>query len=60
MGEIRWTDKVYLDSQGNIVGFNGKRILPGVSCKEYTQTTTCRQKEIVDIDYNNIKKSEGT
>lgn len=23
MNEIRWTDKVYLDSQGNIISFDG-------------------------------------
>lgn len=26
MNEIRWTDKVYLDNQGNIRDFNGKII----------------------------------
>ena len=27
MSEIRWTDKVYLDNQGNIRDFNGKTIV---------------------------------
>ena len=27
MCEVRWTDKVYLDSQGNILDFNGDSVL---------------------------------
>lgn len=27
MSEIRWTDKVYLDNQGNIRDFNGNEIV---------------------------------
>lgn len=60
MDEIRWTDKVYLDSHDNIRSiFDDRILLPYRVTYDYsTHTTASSYGGDVDINYSDIKKSE--